>query len=84
MGTPLLVQIDPLDPQGKSYERIQMAIDMIEQNGFKASGKPKCSFREAAEMFRLSKTTLTERFKGPPRVSQARAETRQCIPRHFS
>lgn len=41
-----------------------MAIDMIKQNGFKASGKPKCSFREAAEMFRLSKTTLTERFKG--------------------
>ena len=65
MDTPLLIQIDPLDPQGKSYEeRIQMAISMIKQNGFKASGKPKCSFREAVGLFHLSKTTLTERFKG--------------------
>ena len=65
MDTPSLVQVDPLDLEGKSNEeRIHMAISAIKRNGFKANGNPTYSFREAAQTFRVSKTTLTARFNG--------------------
>jgi len=65
MDAPSLVQVDPLDLEGKFNEEwIQMAISVMKWNGFKANGNPSYSFHEAAQMFHVSKTTLTACFNG--------------------
>ena len=57
------VQVDPLDLESKTdEERIQLALDAITRNGFKANGRPWVSLHEAAGCFNVSKSTLTARF----------------------
>jgi hypothetical protein len=59
------IQVDPLDLEGKTDEqRIQLALDAVAKNGFKANGRPWLSLREAATCFNVGKTTLTARFNG--------------------
>ncbi|KAJ3510026.1 hypothetical protein NLJ89_g4908 [Agrocybe chaxingu] len=59
------VQVDAQDLESKTTEqRLQMAIDAINRNGFYKNSNPILSFREAAIIFNVGKTTLTARFKG--------------------
>ncbi|KAF8153557.1 hypothetical protein BJ912DRAFT_814351, partial [Pholiota molesta] len=56
-------------------ERLQMAINTINLHGFKPDGNPEFSFRQAADIFKVSKMTLTERFKG--RVTRTEAHEKE-------
>ena len=57
------VQVNPPDLAEKTTEEcLQLALAAINQNGFKKNGYPIFSFCEAANIYSVSKTTLTERF----------------------
>lgn len=72
------VQVDPLDLENKtSEERIIMALEAIERNGYKPDGKPWLALREAARIFSVSKTTLTARFNGRKTCVDAHAHERR-------
>ena len=59
------IQVDPLDLENKSDEElIQMALEAVKRNGFKENGQPWLPLREAACLFKVSKTKLTQRFNG--------------------
>lgn len=67
------VQVDPLDLESKTdEERIQLALDAVARNGFKANGRLWLSLREAAGCFNVSKSTLTARFNGQKSKKEAR------------
>src|SRR4051794_34678164 len=76
-----LVEIDPLDLEGKtSKERIQLALKAIFRNGLKPNGRPVLSIREAASTFKVSKTTLTARFNGRKTRIQAHKDAQKLSP----
>jgi transposase len=75
------LQGDPLDLEGKTYEkRIQMAIQSIERNSFHKNGDPIYPFREAALTFKVSRTTLTARFKGRQTRNEAHEKEMKLSP----
>ena len=57
------IQVDPLDLENKSDEElIQMALEAVKRNGFKENGQPWLPLCEAARLFKVSKTKLTQWF----------------------
>lgn len=59
------IQVDPLDLEHIDDEdHVQLALAAIARNGFKDNGRLWLSLREAATAFNVSRTKLTERFKG--------------------
>src|SRR5258707_4162453 len=75
------VQVDPLDLAEKTAEeRIQLAIAAINRHGLKKNGQPIFSFREAANNYGVSKTTLTERFHGRQTKTEAHEKERKLSP----
>lgn len=75
------VQVDPLNLEGKTVEEhLQLAIAAIYQNGFKKNGNPVFSFREAANIYGVSKTTLTERFHGSQTKTAAHEKEHKLSP----
>lgn len=75
------IQVDPLDLENKTHdERIQLALDAITRNGFKANGRTWLSLREAARTYDVPYGRLTARFNGRKTRKEAHEHERNLTP----
>lgn len=76
-----LIEVDPLDLEGKTdEERIRLALAAVTRNGFRANGRLWLSLREAANIFDVSKTTLTARYNGRTTQKKAHEHKKKITP----
>jgi hypothetical protein len=78
LAMPELLDIDALTQE----ERMQLAIKVIEDHGFRPSGTPYLSFRQAAKDFGVPKSTLNTRFRGVKDHKDAHAYQRKLSIAH--
>jgi hypothetical protein len=75
------IEVEDFDLALKSEEeRIQLALSAIAKHGFRPSGRPYLSLREAAKAYCISKTTLTARFNGRRVRVEAHEHERKLSP----
>ncbi|KAJ3534000.1 hypothetical protein NM688_g7200 [Phlebia brevispora] len=72
-ASPQKLDLDDLSPE----DRIQLALEAVCDSGLKPNGDPCLSLRQAAQIYRVSHSTLTARFHGRPTCRQAHEHERK-------